>query len=86
MEYFFVVNCIGTIIFIIVDIACGILFHSILGSLLKEVELLRHSIFIIFMVVITIVVFLNLKETQKRNKSLFSSGKGELAFVVYDSE
>jgi membrane protein DedA with SNARE-associated domain len=56
-QTFFVVNGIGTIIFIIVYIAVGMLFHSSLEYLLKEVELLRHSIFIVFMVVITIVVF-----------------------------
>ncbi|KIA86362.1 DedA family protein [Flavobacterium sp. AED] len=56
-QTFFVVNGIGTIIFIIVYIALGMLFHSSLEYLLKEVELLRHSIFIVFMVVITIVVF-----------------------------
>ncbi|MFV5685289.1 DedA family protein [Flavobacterium sp. GB2R13] len=56
-QTFFVINGIGTIIFIIVYIAVGMLFHSSLEYLLKEVELLRHSIFIVFMVVITIVVF-----------------------------
>ncbi|MFV5697976.1 DedA family protein [Flavobacterium sp. ZT3R17] len=56
-QTFFIVNSIGTIIFIIVYIAVGMLFHSSLEYLLKEVELLRHSIFIVFMIVITIVVF-----------------------------
>jgi membrane protein DedA with SNARE-associated domain len=56
-QTFFIINGIGTIIFIIVYIGVGMLFHSSLEYLLKEVELLRHSIFIVFMVIITIVVF-----------------------------
>lgn len=56
-QTFFIVNGVGTIIFIIVYIAVGMLFHSSLEYLMKEVELLRHSIFIVFMVVITVVIF-----------------------------
>lgn len=56
-QTFFVVNGIGTIIFIAGYIAAGMLFNKSLEYLLKEVELLRHSIFIVFMILITIGVF-----------------------------
>jgi membrane-associated protein len=56
-QTFFVVNGIGTVIFVIGYIAAGMLFKNSLEYLLKEVELLRHSIFIVFMVLITLVVF-----------------------------
>ena len=56
-QTFFVVNGIGTIIFILIYIAVGMLFHSSLEYLLKQVELLRHSIFIGSMILITLVVF-----------------------------
>ena len=63
---FFVVNGIGTIIFIIGYITVGMLFHDSLEYLLKEVELLRHSIFIVFMVGITIFIFFRFKRNSKK--------------------
>lgn len=68
-QTFFIVNGVGTIIFIIVYIAVGMLFHSSLEYLMKEVELLRHSIFIVFMVVITVIVFFKFR-SKKIRKSL----------------
>lgn len=70
-QTFFVVNGIGNIIFILFYIAVGMLFHSSLEYLLKEVELLRHSIFTIFMVVITIVVFFKFRrKTIRKSKEV----------------
>lgn len=63
---FFVVNGIGTVIFIIIYIAAGMLFHNSLAYLLKEVEILRHSIFIGFMIVITIFIFFRFTRNSKK--------------------
>ena len=62
---FFIVNGIGTIIFIIIYIAIGMLFHNSLEYLVKELEILRHSIFVVFMIVITIVLFYKFKKKNK---------------------
>ena len=62
---FFIVNGVGTIIFIAVYIVAGMLFHSGLAYLLKELEMLRHFIFVIFMVVITIIVFFKFTRKHK---------------------
>lgn len=63
---FFVVNGIGTVIFIIIYIAAGMLFHNSLAYLLKEVEILRHSIFIGFMIIITIFIFFRFQRNSKK--------------------
>lgn len=61
---FFIVNGVGTIIFITVYIAAGMLFHPGLEYLLKELEMLRHFIFAIFLVVITAAVFFKITGKQ----------------------
>ncbi|MFV8326305.1 DedA family protein [Flavobacterium sp. ZS1P14] len=70
-QTFFVVNGIGTIIFIIGYIAAGMLFNKSLEYLLKEVELLRHSIFIVFMILLTIGVFFKFtRKLIRKNKEV----------------
>jgi membrane-associated protein len=63
---FFVINGIGTIIFITIYIAAGMLFHNSLEYLLKELEIVQHSVFIVFMILITVVVFFTFKIKQKQ--------------------
>ncbi|WP_413997638.1 DedA family protein [Flavobacterium sp. W1B] len=62
---FFLVNGLGTIVFVIVYIAVGMLFHHSLEYLLKELEIIRHSIFVGFMIVITLIVFFRFKNKGK---------------------
>lgn len=62
---FFLVNGIGTIIFIIIYIGIGMLFHNSLEYLLKEIETVRHSVFIGFMIVTTVWMFFKFKRKAK---------------------
>ena len=62
---FFLVNGLGTIIFVMIYIAAGMFLHNSLEYLLKELEIIQHSIFIIFMVIITLVVFFRFKKKNK---------------------
>ena len=62
---FFLVNGLGTIIFVMIYIAAGMFLHNSLEYLLKELEIIQHSICIIFMVIITLVVFFRFKKKNK---------------------
>lgn len=59
---FFWVNGLGTILFVTIYIAAGMLFHHSLEYLLKELEVIRHSVFIISMLILTVIVFFKFKK------------------------
>ncbi|WP_367771139.1 VTT domain-containing protein [Flavobacterium sp. WC2421] len=59
---FFIVNGFGTLIFITLYIAAVMLFHNSLEYLLKELEFVRHFIFVLLMIVITIVLFFKFRK------------------------
>ncbi len=73
-KYFFLINSIATILYLTVYMLTGIFFHNQLEAILHRLELLKHSIFILVMIFITVIVFIKARKiifntAQKDNPS-----------------
>lgn len=47
-------------------IAADLLFHHCLECFLNELEIFRHSIFVVFMIIITVIMFFQFKNKSKK--------------------